>query len=34
MIDKRDTLFVLLSLVATTWVLPHSLHAQETKVAP
>ena len=34
MTDKRDSLIVLLSLVATTWVFPYSLHAQEAKVAP
>jgi hypothetical protein len=34
MVDKRNSLIVLLSLVATTWLFPYSLHAQEAKVAP
>jgi hypothetical protein len=34
MVDKRNSLIVWLSLVAMTWVFPHSLHAQEAKVAP
>jgi len=34
MVDKRKSLFVLLSLVATPWVFPSSLRAQEAKVAP
>jgi hypothetical protein len=34
MVDKGDSLIVLLSLVVTTWFFPHSLHAQEVKVAP
>jgi hypothetical protein len=34
MVDKRNSLVVLLSLVAASWVFPHSLHAQEAKVAP
>jgi hypothetical protein len=33
-VDKRDSLIVLLSLVATTWAFPCSLHAQEARVAP
>ena len=33
-VGKRHNLIVLLSLVATSWFFPHSLHAQETKVAP
>ena len=34
MVDKRDSLIVLLSLVATAWFFPFSLHAQEAKVGP
>jgi len=34
MVDKRKSLIVLLSLVATPWVFPSSLRAQEAKVAP
>src|SRR5580693_5296693 len=34
MVDKRSSLIVRLSLVATTCFLSHSLHAQEAKVAP
>ncbi len=34
MVDKRNSLIVWLSLVAMTWFFPHSLHAQEAKVAP
>jgi hypothetical protein len=34
MVDKRASLIVLLSLLATPSVFPYSLHAQETKVAP
>ena len=34
MVDKRNGLIVWLSLVVMTWVFPHSLQAQETKVAP
>jgi hypothetical protein len=33
-VNKRASLIVLLSLVATPSVFPYSLHAQETKVAP
>ena len=33
-VDKRDSLIVLLSLVAATCVFPYSLHAQEARVAP
>jgi len=33
-VDKWDSLIVLLSLVAATWVFPYSLHAQEARVAP
>ena len=32
MADKRDSLIVLLSLIATIWIFPHSLHAQVAKV--
>jgi hypothetical protein len=32
--NKRDSLIILLSLVATTWVFPYASHAQEAKVAP
>jgi hypothetical protein len=34
MVDKRDSLIVLLSLVATIWFFPDSLHAQEAKADP
>jgi len=34
MIDKRDSLIVLLFLVAAIWFFPDSLHAQEAKAAP
>jgi hypothetical protein len=34
MVDKRKSFIVLLSLVATPWVFPSSMRAQETKVAP
>jgi hypothetical protein len=34
MAGKRDSLIVLLSLIATIWIFPHSLHAQEAKVNP
>jgi hypothetical protein len=33
-VDKRDSLIVLLFLVAPAWVFPYSLRAQEAKVAP
>ncbi|MGA7622999.1 MAG: hypothetical protein WB630_13470 [Candidatus Acidiferrales bacterium] len=33
MVDKRDSLIVLLCVVVTTWFFPHSLRAQEEKVA-
>jgi hypothetical protein len=33
-VDKWDSLIVLLSVVATTWVFPYSLHAQGARVAP
>jgi hypothetical protein len=33
-VNKRDSLIVLLSLVAPIWVFPHSLRAQEAKEAP
>jgi hypothetical protein len=32
--DKRDSLIVLLSLVAPIWVFPYSLRAQEANEAP
>src|ERR1700739_2378183 len=34
MVYKRDSLIVLLSLVAATWVFPDSLHGQEEKADP
>ena len=33
-VNKRDSLIVLLSLVTPTWVFPYSSRAQEAKVAP
>ena len=34
MVYKRDSLIVLLSLVAATWFFPDSLHGQEAKADP